>query len=248
MNKALKIIPVSFFLMANTYAAAISCTYGVTHSCPEGYVCSKMDKDRDECVALPDKLIEVDFPFLKRQNIACYKSVVLDEETTHAYWSSRFAADLYSPYGTHAKIVSVFDGVVYTNTGCAPFDSQCGAWYGNSVKVIGDNGYMAFYAHLSQVKVQNGQRVKKGQVIGVEGATGGVGNAPVTSVNGFKHLHFSLHKFYEYASQYNNRPYPGLHSIPFKFKVKINGNKQSVDVRELPCHYKGPLETTLRRY
>jgi len=46
-------------------------------------------------------------------------------------------------------------------------------------------GYETLYAHLSQVKVRPGQRVKRGDVIGLIGNTG-------LSVG--PHLHYEVHK------------------------------------------------------
>ena len=134
-------------------------------------------------------------------------------------------------------MVSVFDGVAYINDNCGPYDSECGAGYGNSVKIVGNNGYMAFYAHLSKVLVKSRQVVKQGQAIGVEGATGAVGEEPITLIFGFKHLHFSMHKYEDWGIQYNDEPYPAFSSIPYKLKLKINGVSQVKDVRSLPCDY-----------
>lgn len=45
--------------------------------------------------------------------------------------------------------------------------------YGNYVAIEHDNGMWTVYAHLSAAGVSVGQRVKKGQVIGLIGNTGG---------------------------------------------------------------------------
>ncbi len=44
--------------------------------------------------------------------------------------------------------------------------------YGNWVIIIHAEGLETFYGHLSEIKVTNGQQVKQGQVIGLEGSTG----------------------------------------------------------------------------
>ena len=57
--------------------------------------------------------------------------------------------------------------------------------YGNLIKIDHENGYETRYAHLSEYKVKVGDRVTKGQVIGIMGATGG---------NYAIHLHFEIRK------------------------------------------------------
>lgn len=71
---------------------------------------------------------------------------------------------------------------------------------GNYLVLRQDNGYYTMYAHLSQKLVSEGQRVEKGQVIGIMGRTG-----RATGV----HLHYSV---------WNGYPYRGSSPInPFGF-------------------------------
>jgi len=57
--------------------------------------------------------------------------------------------------------------------------------YGNLIVVSHTNGYTSHYGHCSEIRVQPGDRVNAGQIIGTVGATGAV-TGP--------HLHFEIRK------------------------------------------------------
>ncbi|GGD14326.1 M23 family metallopeptidase [Flavobacterium orientale] len=57
--------------------------------------------------------------------------------------------------------------------------------YGNLIVIRHGYGYESFYAHLSKFKVRAGQKVKRGDIIGLVGSTGR-SEAP--------HLHYEVHK------------------------------------------------------
>ena len=44
--------------------------------------------------------------------------------------------------------------------------------WGNYVSVGGDDGFVIYYCHLAERRVEGGQRVSPGQVLGIEGTTG----------------------------------------------------------------------------
>lgn len=92
------------------------------------------------------------------------------------------------------KIVAISDGIVTTysnsckhNYGKKPARTCCGSGYGNYVTINHGtrNGktYVAYYAHMASIVVKNGQKVKKGQIVGYIGSTGRSTGA---------HLHFGL--------------------------------------------------------
>lgn len=87
--------------------------------------------------------------------------------------------DMSAPLGT--KILSTTDGRV-------TFTGWKGA-YGNMVDVEHGFGFSTRYGHLSKILVKNGQFVKKGQVIAIQGSTG-------RSTG--QHLHYEV--------RYNNNP------------------------------------------
>jgi len=70
--------------------------------------------------------------------------------------------DIYAPHGS--KVLATADGVV-----------EFAGWYGDYGKTViirHPSGYLTLYAHLSQIDVKEGQRVKAGDVVGRVGSTG----------------------------------------------------------------------------
>ncbi|MBW6460506.1 MAG: M23 family metallopeptidase [Bacteroidales bacterium] len=88
--------------------------------------------------------------------------------------------DFSAPTGT--EIYATGDGVVYSS-------QRARAGYGNQIIIDHGFGFQTMYAHLQELKVRKGQRVKRGQVIGTVGNTG-KSTSP--------HLHYEVWK--------NNRP------------------------------------------
>ena len=60
--------------------------------------------------------------------------------------------------------------------------------FGNHIKLDHGNGYTTLFAHLSKIKVKHGQKVDRGQIIGLTGNTGR-STAP--------HLHYEIHHYGE---------------------------------------------------
>lgn len=83
--------------------------------------------------------------------------------------------DIDAPKGT--AVVSALDGVVK--------DVRQSPEYGNVVEIDHNQAFSTVYAHLDQVMVAIGQKVKKGEIIGTVGDTG---NATAS------HLHFEVRK------------------------------------------------------
>ena len=79
---------------------------------------------------------------------------------------------------TGTPIYATGDGVV------AKADNSLSG-YGNHIEISHGFGYLTLYAHLSKYKVRQGQRVKRGDIIGYVGSTGR-SQAP--------HLHYEVHK------------------------------------------------------
>ncbi len=85
------------------------------------------------------------------------------------------------PYLGHWHLHTGLDFHAYMNTPvkataggrviCAGY-SATGQGYGIQVEIDHGNGYITKYAHLSKVKVKYGQKVKRGDIIGLTGSTG----------------------------------------------------------------------------
>ena len=93
----------------------------------------------------------------------------------------------------HAEVISIADGeVIYAGV-------QKG--FGNSVEIkhiVNGETIYSFYAHLSRIDVQKGQKVKQGETIGLEG--GDPKTDPNVGNSTGHHLHFEIRK----ASGYGN--------------------------------------------
>ena len=60
--------------------------------------------------------------------------------------------------------------------------------FGNHIKLDHGNGYTTLFAHLSKINVKHGQKIKRGEIIGLTGNTGR-STAP--------HLHYEIHHYGE---------------------------------------------------
>jgi Membrane proteins related to metalloendopeptidases len=105
---------------------------------------------------------------------------VITEEYGHytgdlAHRGGHYGIDMSGGYG--AKILSVLSGTVtYAHTGCIVGDTFCGGQYGNYITIqhFLDDGTPLYtrYAHLDTVNVVIGQKVERGEVIGLQGNSG----------------------------------------------------------------------------
>ncbi|MDQ3278104.1 MAG: peptidoglycan DD-metalloendopeptidase family protein [Bacteroidota bacterium] len=84
--------------------------------------------------------------------------------------------DFAAPQGT--PIYATADGIVRTA-------GQSNGGYGNHVVINHGFGYETLYGHMVRIKARNGQRVKRGEVIGYVGSTG-KSTGP--------HCHYEVHK------------------------------------------------------
>jgi muramidase (phage lysozyme) len=92
--------------------------------------------------------------------------------------------DIANVQGT--PIFASCDGLVYkTQIGCRVGDDKCYGGYGNNIVLQHTNGYYTRYAHLHEINVAQGQKVRQGQQIGTMGTTG---------YSTSSHLHWEIRK------------------------------------------------------
>lgn len=132
----------------------------------------RLAKDKEKMIASIPAIQPVDFHDLRR--IGSY----FGYRTDPFYKIIKFheGIDFTAPVGT--KIYATGDGIVTE----AEFNR---GGYGMCIKINHGYGYETFYAHLSRIKVKVGQRIKRGEVIGLVGNTG-KSTSP--------HLHYEVHK------------------------------------------------------
>jgi murein DD-endopeptidase MepM/ murein hydrolase activator NlpD len=104
-------------------------------------------------------------------------------------WGSRHAGiDLANGSGGGSPVFAASAGTVIearcTSPDCAHPGGLSMPGYGNKVDIAHAGGVMTRYGHLVEFVVRAGQHVKRGQLVGFEGATGNV-TGP--------HLHFEVH-------------------------------------------------------
>ena len=109
-----------------------------------------------------------------------------DNGITRGYSSKHKGVDIgWHKLESDNKVIAHSDGsVVWVQTGQKNNKGAKGnKSYGNAIKIKHANGMYTLYAHLKSVKVKKGDKVKKGQIIGVMGNTG----------NSYgRHLHFEV--------------------------------------------------------
>ncbi len=114
---------------------------------------------------------------------------ILTQVTPAKYWHGRFIKPVpypvTSPFGTHRKIngsyISIHRGVDFRapmgtsvraiNAGVVAFSGHL-TLTGKTVVINHGKGLYSLYGHLSDIQVVSGERVKKGQVVGLSGMTG----------------------------------------------------------------------------
>lgn len=111
---------------------------------------------------------------------------------TTSYSNSHKAIDIYSYNGYGSNIYAAKSGTVsMTKGGCVRGNLSCNGKGGNYIVINHGNNYYTVYMHLKDIKVNVGQTVNNGEIIGTMGNTGNVIPVPTNSSPYLgTHLHF----------------------------------------------------------
>ncbi len=229
--------PASFWNIYVQYLAK-DCSYPEGSECLDAQTCILLKPQRSICVYRdPQPVPEIAFPKLAGSNSVCTQGPRTAKGRTHSYLNTSFAVDLATPdQEPNAQVVSAFDGEVLVHTGCDNNDNSkfnndgCGYGFGNWVVIFDSKSdLMVLNAHLRDVRVKDGERVRKGQVIGQEGKTGAAGH---------RHLHFSVHRnIWKITPElFKKNGFWLPPSIAWSTKIRDEaGTAKVVHVNDLPC-------------
>jgi len=132
----------------------------------------KLAKNKEKLIASIPAIQPVDFHDLRRIGS------LFGYRTDPFYKVTKFHEGIDFAAAVGTPIYATGDGVVSE----AEYNS---GGYGNKIIINHGYSYETVYAHLSKIKVKKGQRVKRGEIIGLMGNTG-KSTAP--------HLHYEVHK------------------------------------------------------
>lgn len=218
------------------------CEVGNSSTCKTGKVCAKMDASgRTECItSYSEPSIVFLLPFGKNTEVVCTQSPE-NAKGTHGYSNMLFAIDLTTPYDKKPSIVRASaDGKAYVFSDCKTPDGKpeksqtdtCGLGLGNHIRLLHADGIVSFYVHLEKTFVKTGDMVRAGQQIGLEGWTGTAGH---------RHLHWDVNKLYgatteQWEKALQNPGWGGV-SVPYFFKVIIDGKEQIISSKDVKCKW-----------
>ena len=145
---------------------------------------------KTEALRVPDRFVQPDAETLRRiESDRKIKDAAFSHETTAPEWSGKFVAPIDSTvsegFGTrrtfNGKLASIHRGLDYhAKPGSPVVAANSGEvvlaqdlfYEGNCVIIDHGQQLMTLYMHLSRLDVTEGEKVKKGQEIGLSGATG----------------------------------------------------------------------------
>jgi hypothetical protein len=237
MRVLLLLSSLGLFLLDAASQAGRPCKVSNFRSCPQGQFCAAEWREGicpeegacQETLPVPKDLV-LSLPFPAGERMYCAKGILRWGKSTHSACdpATRFALDFS---GTAADrphfVLAPAAGVAHVQGGCTTSDlnrqaapDPCNHGFGNLVRVQHSHLIYSQVAHLSSILVQDGERVERGDVLGIEGNTGNAGA---------KHIHWSLHL----GSARARMPSP---TIPFlRLRLRLGGREREVSSFDLPC-------------
>jgi hypothetical protein len=216
-------------------------------SCGKNAIMTKYEKDEPaKCRNLPELSgVELSFPFASDQVVKCTQGNLEAKVSHHDFYNIQFAVDLATKrdlppgnvYAANDGIAMVYNDCDYRYSGSDTQNSNmCGDGWGNHVRILRKDGLLTFYVHLSNIFIKTGQKVKTGDLIGVEGTSG---------LAGHRHLHFSAHYTKHSFEELSKEPSWTEDTIPFKFKLRYSDREkvEKVPSTELRCDIDNDADT-----
>lgn len=123
---------------------------------------------------------------------------------------------------TYEPVAAAADGVVRTAGWLDPNCHECLS--GQTIEINHGNGLESFYGHLSRIDVSKGQRVRRGQVIGISGMTG-TATGP--------HLHFGIYDLHRTQTPVDPYGWSGSYPDPYQWDrgdLWLSGSPRFADV------------------
>lgn len=202
------------------------CTYGKEDSCPKDSYCIKYEKNKDVCWNMfQQPLKTILYPFKPDVSSYCDQGPLSPPGNSHTWNNTAFAVDIKSYSTKNVAIIAGVDGTVITFNECKTENDQCGLGFGNQVKILTEDNFIVFYAHLKELKVKTGDVIRAGTIIGTEGITGWTGKEN-------KHLHLSVH--YDWKTTgleyWKNAGY-----LPASVPFQIESCEGTISVHDLKC-------------
>lgn len=147
-------------------------------------------KYKTESLRVPDRFVEPDAETLRRiDSDKEIKKNAFAHEIAEPEWSGKFEAPIHTSvsegFGTrrtfNGKLASIHRGLDYRAKPGSPVTAANSGevvlarelfYEGNCVIIDHGQQFMTLYMHLSRLEVSEGEKVEKGQQIGLSGATG----------------------------------------------------------------------------
>ncbi len=190
-RKGSLVVGILFVLIALTAAGALfvrakfgpaqACDYGGgPASCGENQICAISVGGQGRCLPFASQSSPMAPPFAAGVSFACTQGPRAPKERSHAWATDVFAVDLMPVEDKpEVEVVAPVAGEAHVFDRCeerdagpsARNDTNCGAGYGNHVR-IWDGTDLVLLGHLARVTVKQGAQLKRGDVLGIAGASG----------------------------------------------------------------------------